>query len=56
MLETTRIYPMEQLRTKRDLMKKRNDKICPKFEKSLKKPKKKLLQILHDGPRKISLN
>lgn len=56
MLETTRIYPMEQLRTKRDLMKKRNDKICPKFEKSLKKPKKKLLQILHYGSRKISLN
>ena len=42
MLETTRIYPIEWLRTKRDLMKKRNDKICPKIQKKLEKAKEEV--------------
>ena len=39
MLETIRIYLMERLRTKREWMKKRNAKICPKIQKKLEKTK-----------------
>ena len=39
MLETLRIYQMKRLRTKREWMKKRNDKICPKIQKKLEKAK-----------------
>ncbi|XP_071924837.1 uncharacterized protein [Coffea arabica] len=48
MLETIRIYLMDRMWIKREWMKKRTDVICPKIQKSLKRPKLRLPPILLD--------